>query len=233
MLDIASRADEMIECLAGNVRQRSARHSGELIIAVFHGLGSVLMPAVREMNDQHPDVSVDLIADETISRLEFGEAHVAFRAGPKPDKPDYVVQPFVYLTFGLYGSREYISKFGLPHKGKFKGHRFVGPKSGDANRPYSNWLENNISPDQFALKTKSRICIHQAIDAGLGLGFMAGFEAKKYANLVEVIPPSDENSVQVWSVTHVDLHRTAKIQDFLRIVKSTTSGWNRTPPRGS
>ncbi|MEL6377756.1 MAG: LysR family transcriptional regulator, partial [Pseudomonadota bacterium] len=39
MLDIASRADEMIECLAGNVRQRSARHSGELIIAVFHGLG--------------------------------------------------------------------------------------------------------------------------------------------------------------------------------------------------
>lgn len=233
MLDIANRADHLIQDLAGSVRKRRARHSGKLVLAIFHGLASVLMRGVREMNDKHPDVHIDLIADEAISRLEYGEAHIAFRAGSKPRTPDYVVQPFLYLTFGLYCSQEYVAKFGLPSKNHYEGHRFVGPKSGQANRPYSSWLVKNTKPDQFALNTASRTCIHQAITAGLGLGFMAGFEAKQYPNLVEVIAPGAQSSLQVWSVTHVDLHRTGKIQEFLRIAKSTTSDWPRRAPHCS
>lgn len=231
MLYVATRADELFLDLEGQVRKRSAQHSGELIVAIFHGLGSTIMPAIREMNEKHPALKIELLAGEAISRLEYGEAHVAFRVGPKPAALDYVVQPFLYLKFGLYCTRDYVARYGNPNDNGFEEHRFVGPGHTDPNRPYSGWLLKNTSPEQFALITTSRICIHQAINAGLGLGFMASFEAEDYPDLIEIVPPSDENSLQVWSVTHVDLHRTDKIQEFLAITKSKTSDWPRTPPR--
>ncbi|MEM9394695.1 MAG: LysR family transcriptional regulator [Pseudomonadota bacterium] len=229
MLDIANRADEMFLDLEGSVRKRSAAYSGELIVAIFHGLGSILMPAIKEMSEQHPNVRIELVAGETISRLEYGEAHVAFRAGAKPDTPDYVVRPFLHLPFGLYASQDYFAKHGEPSLSKLREHRFVGPSQSAFKRPYTRWLLEHTKPEQFALYTSSRVCIHQAIIAGLGLGFMARFEARQYPNLVEVIPESHKISLQVWSVTHMDLHRTDKIQEFLGIVKSTTSHLERVP----
>ncbi|MEL6322671.1 MAG: LysR family transcriptional regulator [Pseudomonadota bacterium] len=229
VLDVASRADEMFLDLEGGLRNRSAKFSGELILAIFHGLGSMLMPAIKKMKELHPDVGIELVADETISRLEYGEAHIAFRAGPKPDALDYVVRPFLYLRFGLYCSRAYLSQYGRPDLGDFTGHKFVGPVGGQLKRPYSKWLEDNVEPGSFALNTSSRVCIHQAIASGIGMGFMAEFEAKDNTDLVAIVPPSDEICLQVWSVTHMDLHRTDKIQEFLRLVNSTTSDRERVP----
>lgn len=229
MLDVANRADEMFRHMEGGMRKRTARFSGELIVAMFHGLGGVLMPAIKAMNDAHPDLQLELIAGESISRLEYGEAHIAFRVGPKPDTLDYVVQPFLYLKFGLYCNRDYVKQYGHPKPDDFNRHHFVGPLGGRLNRPYSKWLSENVKPSDFILKTSSRACIHHAINAGLGIGFMAEFEAQSYGDLVEVMPPSDDNSAQVWSVTHVDLHRTDKVQEFLRIAKSTTAHMARTP----
>jgi len=40
---------------------------------------------------------------------------------------------------------------------------------------------------------------------------------------VEVIPPSDAWSTALWTVTHVDLHRTAKVQAFLARLKAVRS----------
>jgi DNA-binding transcriptional LysR family regulator len=37
--------------------------------------------------------------------------------------------------------------------------------------------------------------------------------------LTEVIPSLDEWSAPLWLVTHVDLHRTTKVQAFLRFMK--------------
>ena len=221
MFEVASRADSLFVDLEGNLRKRTAEFSGELILAIFNGLGNVLMPAIRTMNETHPDVKISLIGDETISRLEYGEAHIAFRAGPKPDTLDYVVQPFLHLRFGLYCSSTYAARHGVPRDGNFEGHRFVGPAKSEYPRPYSNWLMEHTDPSDFALNTRSRVCIHQGIAAGLGIGFMADFEARSNPDLVEVMAPNETNSAQIWVVTHVDLHRTDKVQEFLNIAKAT------------
>jgi len=58
--------------------------------------------------------------------------------------------------------------------------------------------------------------IHQAIKGGVGVGFLADHEATEDPNLVEILAPSKEWSVPIWVVTHVDLHRTDKVQMFLK-----------------
>ena len=57
-----------------------------------------------------------------------------------------------------------------------------------------------------------------AILAGAGIGFVVQQECAAHG-LTEVIPSLDEWSAPLWLVTHVDLHRTTKVQAFLRFIK--------------
>lgn len=231
ILDVAHQADQMFLNLEGTVKKRKAVFSGDLILSIFHGFGGVLMPAIRVMNDTHPNVRVQVISSEKASRLEHGEAHIAFRIGTKPEVLDYIVQPFLKLTFGLYASLDYIAQYGQPCLNTLKNHRFVGPPSSGTKRPYLEWLCQHTTPEQFVLTSNSRVCLHQAVVSGLGLGFMASFEATQYQNLVEIVPPIPQTGVQVWSVTHMDLHRTAKVQEFLNILKAETSHDRQAAPQ--
>lgn len=64
-----------------------------------------------------------------------------------------------------------------------------------------------------------------ALKAGMGLGFCNTELARKTPDLVEVMPPRPEWEAPLWIVTHVDLHRTLKVQAFLACLKTASQGW--------
>ena len=49
--------------------------------------------------------------------------------------------------------------------------------------------------------------------------------AERYSTLTQVTPPRPEWSAPLWLVTHVDLHRTAKVQSFLTFLKAASKDW--------
>jgi DNA-binding transcriptional LysR family regulator len=67
--------------------------------------------------------------------------------------------------------------------------------------------------------------MRDAVIAGAGLGFLSACEAARQPELVEVMPARDEWSVPLWLVTHVDLHRTTKVQAFLTVLREAAKGW--------
>jgi DNA-binding transcriptional LysR family regulator len=67
--------------------------------------------------------------------------------------------------------------------------------------------------------------LQEAILAGAGIGFMAVWEASRHPELVQVMPPQPDWSGALWLVTHVDLHRTNKVQAFLRFLKERAESW--------
>ena len=58
-----------------------------------------------------------------------------------------------------------------------------------------------------------------------GIGFLPVLQAKDDPNLIEVIPSREEWSGPLWLVTHVDLHRTTKVQAFLTHLKDEAKNW--------
>ena len=66
-----------------------------------------------------------------------------------------------------------------------------------------------------------------AILAGAGIGFLPAFEADLHPELVEVHPHQNEWSGPLWLVTHVDLHRTTKVQTFLSFLKAAAKDWDK------
>jgi len=219
MLEVAGRADEMFADLAGRARGRAGQLSGSLIVTALAGVAPLVMPAIRDFHLAHPQIALEFVAGAQLARLEHGEAHVAIRAGARPDVPDYVVTLFRRLRFGLYASRGYIDRAGYPDPDRLDGHRFVGSVGVPRPVPYADWMNANVPPGALALNATDRQVLHGAVCEGLGLGFLAEHDARMRPDLVEVIPPGDAWSTALWAVTHVDLHRTTKVQAFLSHLK--------------
>ena len=58
-----------------------------------------------------------------------------------------------------------------------------------------------------------------AVTDGLGIGFLPKTVGDTDPRLVEVIAPRDAWNEQTWTVTRRDLHRSAKVQAFLDVVR--------------
>ena len=61
--------------------------------------------------------------------------------------------------------------------------------------------------------------------AGAGLGFLSTCDVGNDPDLVEVLPSRPEWSTPLWLVTHVDLHRTLKVQKLLAHLKEAAATW--------
>ena len=59
----------------------------------------------------------------------------------------------------------------------------------------------------------------KAVFAGVGIGIIEDHKAKRYGGFHRVLTTNEEWSVPIWLVTHVDLHRTEKVQAMLRCIK--------------
>ena len=172
-----------------------------------------MTPALAAFQTAHPGLMVRYLTGERLFRLEYGEAHVAMRAGAAPDQPDNVVQPFVTLNHGLYAAKGYAARHGLPEtEAELARHHFVADDTGQSRAPFLRWLRAAVPADRVSWRAAQPPAQREAVLAGAALGFLPVFVARGNAELIEVLPPRPEWASPLWLVTHVDLHRSAKVQ---------------------
>lgn len=229
LLKVAEATADQFGQLAGRIRGRGEDVAGELVVTSISGLSRLLTPVLVAFQKAHPGLTVRFLTDSRLFRLEYGEAHVAIRAGRAPDDPDNVVQPFPALQAALYASAGYIAAHGLP-KGPqdFAGHRFVGIEDSAKRAPFNRWLADTVPDDRFVFRASEPAAVTDAVRAGAGIGFVSPHEAEGDPNLVQVMPPRREWDAPLWLVTHVDLHRTSKVQACLAHLKEAAKAWDRT-----
>lgn len=226
LLRVAQTTDDQFGQLEGRIKGRGAGVTGELVVTSLSSLVPLLTPAVASFQQAHPDVIVRFLTGDRVFRLEYGEAHVAIRAGPAPDQPDNVVQRLSLLEVGLFASTDYIAKYGMP-KGvaDFENHRFVAHDEQKNRVPFWGWLDKNVDRKKVVFRASDARTLEYAVQAGIGIGFLPLWQANQHSNLQEVIPRVAEWHGPLWLVTHVDLHRTTKVQTFLSHIKNEVKDW--------
>jgi DNA-binding transcriptional LysR family regulator len=76
-----------------------------------------------------------------------------------------------------------------------------------------------VPSTQVVYRATDERALLDAIVAGAGIGFVLTATLESHAMLTPVIPSEPEWTSKFWLVTHVDLHRTTKVQTFVSFVK--------------
>ena len=226
LLAVAQTTEEQFAHLASRIKGQGETVSGELVVTSIAGLADLLTPVMVSFQEQWPEVRVRFLTDMRVFRLDYGEAHVAIRAGAGPEEPDNVVQPLARIRSGLYAAKSYIARHGRPEiEADFAGHRFVCSDSEATRAPFHRWLRATVQPEQIVYTATEPAALEEAVLAGAGLGFVSSFRADGNGDLVEILPSRPEWEAPLRIVTHVDLHRTRKVQAFLAHLKEAAKDW--------
>ena len=226
LLRVAQATDDQFHQLAGRLRGQGNEVAGELVVTSISGLSHLLAPALADFQTEYPGLIVRYLTGDRLFRLEYGEAHVAVRAGTAPDQPDNVVQPFFRQDFALYAAESYVARHGLPETEEdLPRHRFVGADDPKTRAPFHRWLNETVPPEAIVFRSSDVHSQRNAILAGAGIGFVAVTQARDHPALRQVMVPRGEWAAPLWLVTHMDLHRTTKVQAFLRFLKARARDW--------
>ena len=220
LLQVAQATDDQFTQLAGRIKGQGEGVSGDLVVTSLAAGSAYLTPILTAFQAEYPDVRIRYRTGERVFRLEYGEAHVAIRAGAQPQEPDNVVQPFMHQQMALVASEAYVARHGLPKdQADLVNHYFVGPDDDNARAPFAKWLRALVPDSRFVYRASDNRHMQDAVMAGAGIGFVTAQVARDEPRLTEVIARQDEWSAPLWIVTHVDLHRTTKVQAFVRFLK--------------
>ena len=206
LLQVARDTDERFAQLAAQIGGAGDRIEGELVVTSLPGLSDLVMPRLIGLLRRHPGLRLNYVTDVRLFRLAAGEAHVAIRAGTRPTEPDYVVRRMTDLPQSLYATAGYLKDHGDPADLARQRLALPGPEA--RNAPLMRWLAARTPPDAVVMTANDTAAREAVIRAGLAMGPLPPARA---AGLVEALSLPEWSSA-LWLVTHVDLHRTPKVQ---------------------
>lgn len=214
--DIESRFGRLI----GELQGADQQITGSLTITSVGTFGARLMPIFARFQQQNPQIQLEFVAEGRVLRLERGEAHISIRPGKPPQHLDYIGQKVGAMAMGLYASKAYIDKYGLPSSPKdWPKHRFVGGSENIAFVPFIEWIDKNVASQNVVFRASSVESMLEGICSGMGVGLVNNWVAQSYPDLVPITVPIAGLDVDLWLVTHKDVHRSAKIQTFNQFFK--------------
>lgn len=217
LLEAGLAADERFAQMAARITGAAERVEGDLLITALPELADMLMPRLAQLLNDHQELRLSYMTDARLFRLDAGEAHVAIRAGASPTEPDYVARPLGKLRGALHASPDYVRRHGpIEDPGT---HRFVLPGPEGQGAPYMRWLMQRLAPGNIVLRSNDMLAREGAIRAGLGIGAVSPWRRDGLEEVM-CLPEWDSS---LWLVTHVDLHRTPKVQAALSALREAFS----------
>lgn len=226
LLQVAAATEDQLTQLAGRIRGRGASVSGELIITCLPQISPLMARILTKYQAKFPEVRAELIVDIRPLKLEYGEAHVALRAGTPGDNLDNIVSELGPIGMGLFAHEDYIFRHG-PLQGieDIPNHRFAAVSNLNRRVPFMRFIADNVPPENIVYKCSDTNTVQDAVLAGAGIGFVPHYIGHENPKMKEVLPPDADWSAKLWCVTHVDLHRTAKVHSFVTFLKEEAKGW--------
>ena len=221
LLRVAQATEDQFGQLVSRIKGQGATVSGDLVVTSLAALAPRIAPLLVAFQEEYSTVVVRYLTGDRLFRLEYGEAHVAIRAGAAPDQPDNVAQPLTDQATGLYASKAYVAKHGVPATSEeYASHRFVGHEDAESRAPCFRWLTQNVARENVVFRSDDTQALGLAVRSGAGIGFLTEQEAAEQHDLVQVAGPRPEWASPLWLVTHVDLHRTSKVQALVQFLKA-------------
>lgn len=149
--------------------------SGKIRIATTYAIGAyILTDALVEFNKIYPDISFELIAEDSLIDLVQKEVDIGIRPYDS-ENPDLVQKHLFTIERGLFASKSYIDRYGEPKSLEdLENHLFIARSRPEEN-PYSDvgWAlrvgRKNKDPRIPVFTSNSSESLLKAASMGVGI----------------------------------------------------------------
>ncbi|WP_106752009.1 LysR family transcriptional regulator [Pannonibacter carbonis] len=218
-LQSAERMEAEFQAARSDLTDTEIDVSGTVRIGAPDGFGvAFLAPRLGELTARHPGLTIQLVPVPRSFSLSRREADIAVTID-RPDTGRLVAAKLVDYALGLYASRAYVERRGLPGQtSELRDHDLVGYVEDLLYSPSLNYGAEIVRDWSARFEIASALGQTEAVRSGAGIGILHAFIARKDPTLVPVLPQIRLTRAY-WMVTHESsrpLRHVAAVQDFLR-----------------
>lgn len=218
LLEMAEQMDQLATAAAQSIGDSTLQANGAVRIGTTDGFGTkFLAPRLGGLSDQHPDLSIELVAMPREYNLSRREADIAVTV-TQPSEGRLHARKLTDYELGLYASESYLAKH--PKIGSIAdipSHRFISYIDDLIFSPeleYAHFVSPELRP---AIKSSNLIAQLNSTVAGAGLCVLPCFMTNTEPQLVRVLP-SFKLIRAFWLMLHSDLRNIARVRvtaDFI------------------
>lgn len=171
----------------------------------------ILPPILADLQEQYPELVVELVLSNRVDNLLRRDADIAVRM-VEPQQDALLTRRIGTIGLGLFAHRRYADRHGLPERvEQLNDHRLIGfdqetplVRAGRRTLPFMDHV-------RFRLKTDSDLAALAAIRCGYGIGICQQGIAARDPDLLPVLPGLlDALPLPTWVVMHEDLRSTPR-----------------------
>ncbi|MDL2405129.1 LysR family transcriptional regulator [Rhizobium calliandrae] len=179
--------------------------SGTVRISASEVIGTeVLPPILADLQATHPDLTIELSASDNVEDLLQREADIAVRM-VAPAQDALLARRIGIIPLGFFAHRNYLERYGEPKNiSDLRRHKLIGFDRQTAFIRAMLKRYPMFEDISFAFKSDHSIVHHNALRAGIGIGFYQVPLAKRDEDLVRLLPEI-EISLDTWVAMHENL----------------------------
>lgn len=206
--------------LATDITGAQAQASGTVRISASMPVAAQLMPTVLvAMRAALPQIQVELVSTNQVSNLLRREADIAVRL-VRPDQATLIAKKIGDIRLGAFAHQRYLAtKPPIRVAADILGHDLIGSDTDQAILQGFQAMGYPITHEAFAFRTDDFVVQWRAIQAGLGIGFVASYMAASDPEVVAVLPDQiNIPPLPMWLAVHREIHANRRIRsvfDFL------------------
>ena len=195
------------------IKGEDERIAGEVRITTVDSFGAkVVIPILQELSETHPELQIELSAENRSLSLSRREADIAIRLA-EFEQHEVVVRHVADMAFGLYASRSYLDHRGAPNfDDGCAGHTVIALQQDLALVPEAKRLAQVATQATVALRSNSRAVQLHAARTGYGIAFLPCYLAADVEELVEVSAPGGRVVRGLWLGVHRDMRQVRRIR---------------------
>jgi DNA-binding transcriptional LysR family regulator len=211
----AERVDEEISDVLRKLAGREIEPSGELRVATNDSLlVNLLTPLFAAFRQAYPAVRLDILIGNQSLNLAKRDADVAIRATDNP--PETLVgRRTARIAWALYGAAPQFPSSRQMEEIDTAAHDWVSLGEQLGGFRLAKWIAAHVPAERVVYKLNTVLGLAEAVEAGIGIGYLPCFVAEARPGLKRLMPPRPEFGTDLWLLTHPDLRNAPRIRVFL------------------
>jgi DNA-binding transcriptional LysR family regulator len=215
MVELAQKVDEDITAFMRKLVGREIAPAGELRVTTNDSLLiHLLTPLFARFHRQCHDVRLDVVLANQELNLSKRDADVAIRATDDPPE-NLVGRRAATIAWALYGRAEEFPGAGPHEFPSVDEHKWVSLGENLATMKVFKFVRDHVPAERIAYKVNTVLGMAEAIEQGLGIGYLPCFVGDTRPGLARLGAPDPEFATGLWLLTHPDLRQSPRVRVFL------------------